>query len=79
MRTREVGEVEEGRRHPAHRLGREDPGAGVGGPTGVVPVDDDDPVTVARQLVRAGGTDEAAADDDDVRGTRHAVRVAISG
>ena len=71
VRTREVGEVEEGRRHPAHRLGREDPGAGVGGPAGVVPVDDDDPVTVARELVRGGGTDEAAAHHHHVRSLRH--------
>ena len=66
MLAREIGEVEERRHASAVRLRGKDPGTGIGGATHVVAVDKGDLVTVAREFVRAGRSNQAATNDDDV-------------
>ena len=71
MLAGEVGESDE-RLRPTHRLRGQDSGAGIGGATGVVAVDQRDVVSVARQLVRGGRADQATTDDHDIGRSAHA-------
>lgn len=54
----------------AHRLGRQDPRARVGGTTRIVAIDEGDARAGRRQLVRECGTHQAATDDGNVVSVR---------
>src|SRR5437868_1970427 len=71
VRAGEVGQVEERVGQPAHRLGREDARAGVGGASRIATVVHRHAMPVTRELVRARGADETATDHRNVDPVAH--------